>query len=106
MYCDRDTAGQPEYDRLRPMSYPQTDVFLVCFAISSADSFASILTKWKPELAHHAPTVPCVLVSDSILHHPSLIIHHSFHASLLYALLLCSVWWWVALVGNGGCGMR
>ena len=45
-----DTAGQEEYDRLRPLSYPQTDVFLVCFSVVSPSSFKNVKEKWIPEM--------------------------------------------------------
>jgi len=57
-----DTAGQEGYDRLRPLSYPQTDVFLICFSITSPNSFTNIEQKWKPELNHHANGVPFLIV--------------------------------------------
>jgi len=57
-----DTAGQEDYDRLRPLSYPQTDVFLICFDVADRHSFENVRTKWQPELAHHAPGVPFVVV--------------------------------------------
>eukprot|EP01083_Nonionella_stella_P023362 64645_1 len=56
-----DTAGAEEYDRLRPLSYPQTDVFILCFSIDDADSLSNITTKWYPELKHHCPAVPLIL---------------------------------------------
>merc|ERR1712060_501959 len=57
-----DTAGQEDYDRLRPLSYPQTDVFLVCFSVISSSSFENVKTIWFPEIQHHAPNVPILLV--------------------------------------------
>ncbi|KAJ7346066.1 small GTPase-binding protein [Mycena albidolilacea] len=44
-----DTAGQEDYDRLRPLSYPDAHVILICFAVDSRDSFENIEEKWAPE---------------------------------------------------------
>jgi len=57
-----DTAGQEEYDRLRALCYPQTDVFLICYSVVSPDSFENVKTRWFPELKHHCPGTPCILV--------------------------------------------
>jgi Ras-related C3 botulinum toxin substrate 1 len=57
-----DTAGQEDYDRLRPLSYPQTDVFLICFSVISRSSFENVKTKWFPEVKHHVPEAPRLLV--------------------------------------------
>ena len=37
--------GQEDYDRLRPLSYPQTDVFLICFSTMSPTSYDNIKSK-------------------------------------------------------------
>lgn len=42
-------TGQEDYDRLRPLSYPQTDVFLVCFSVVSPSSFENV----KEKVVHH-----------------------------------------------------
>lgn len=38
-----DTAGQEDYDRLRPLSYPDTDVILMCFSVDSPDSLGKVV---------------------------------------------------------------
>ncbi|XP_076583860.1 ras-related C3 botulinum toxin substrate 2-like [Chaetodon auriga] len=61
-----DTAGQADYDRLRPLSYPQTDVFLICFSLVSPTSFGNVKTKWYPETGHHCPSTPTILVGTKL----------------------------------------
>ena len=61
-----DTAGQEDYDRLRPLSYPQTDVFLLCFSVANPTSFENITHKWYPEISHHCPGVPLLLIGNKI----------------------------------------
>ncbi|XP_045209469.2 ras-like GTP-binding protein rhoA [Mercenaria mercenaria] len=59
-----DTAGEDDYDRLRPLSYPDTDVILLCFSIEAPDSLENIREKWSPEVKHFCPTVPIILVGN------------------------------------------
>jgi len=59
-----DTAGQEDYDRLRPLSYPDTDVILMCFSIDSPDSLENIPEKWTPEVRHFCPQIPIILVGN------------------------------------------
>ncbi|KAI4533967.1 hypothetical protein MG293_016986 [Ovis ammon polii] len=59
-----DTDGQEDYDRLRPLSYPDTDVILMCFSIDSPDSLENIPEKWTPEVKHFCPNVPIILVGN------------------------------------------
>lgn len=46
-----DTAGQEDYDRLRPLSYPDSHVILICFSIDSPDSLDNVQEKVGRESA-------------------------------------------------------
>ncbi|NXH41822.1 RHOF protein, partial [Dicaeum eximium] len=55
-------AGQEDYDRLRPLSYSDAHVVLMCFDVTDSNSFDNILTKWYPEVNHFCKGVPVLLV--------------------------------------------
>uniref|UniRef100_A0A6B2LHX3 Uncharacterized protein n=1 Tax=Arcella intermedia TaxID=1963864 RepID=A0A6B2LHX3_9EUKA len=57
-----DTAGSSEYNELRPLSFPGTDAFIVCYSITDPESLKSVSTKWVPEIKEHCPGVPIILV--------------------------------------------
>eukprot|EP00052_Salpingoeca_macrocollata_P014294 m.112100 g.112100 ORF g.112100 m.112100 type:complete len:616 (+) comp19261_c0_seq12:72-1919(+) len=57
-----DTAGQEDYDRLRPLSYPQTDVFVLCYDVSRPASLSNVREKWYPEAVHYCPDARFVLL--------------------------------------------
>ncbi|KAL8584363.1 hypothetical protein ACOMHN_031983 [Nucella lapillus] len=59
-----DTAGQEDYDRLRPYSYPDTDVVIVCFAIDNPDSLENVRLNWMPEIRYFCGNVPVILVGN------------------------------------------
>ena len=58
--------AQEDYDRLRPLSYPCTDVFLICFSVVSPTSFANVKSKWWPEIQHHMPNTPFLIVGTKV----------------------------------------
>ena len=43
-----DTAGQEEYDRLRPLSYPGSNLVLLCFSVANRTTFDAISSKVCP----------------------------------------------------------
>ncbi|KAJ7874781.1 ras family-domain-containing protein [Mycena olivaceomarginata] len=58
-----DTAGQEEYERLRPMSYSKSHVILIAFAIDTPDSLENVQTKWIEEVRSICgATIPVILV--------------------------------------------
>lgn len=57
-----DTAAKEDYDRLRPLTYPRTDIFLCCFSVVAPVSYENVRAKWFPEVAYHCPSAPILVV--------------------------------------------
>jgi small GTP-binding protein len=58
-----DTAGQEDFEQLRKFSYPNTDVFIVCYSIDSMNSFENVETIWIPEILKFCQNAPFILVA-------------------------------------------
>ncbi|KAM9792999.1 rho-related GTP-binding protein RhoH [Neosynchiropus ocellatus] len=58
-----DTAGHDSFRPIRPRSYQQADVVLICYSVVNQNSFANIQNKWVPEVRQHLPQVPVLIVA-------------------------------------------
>ncbi len=81
-----DTAGMYDYDRLRPLSYPDSHVILLCFSVANKDSWYSIQDKvwlnlndnsrpsradqfhpqWLLEVLHFNEDIPILLIGMQV----------------------------------------
>jgi len=57
-----DTAGQSDFEKLRPISYKEADVFLLFYSVVNPTSAENIKDKWIAEVKQHCPTVPYFLI--------------------------------------------
>jgi small GTP-binding protein len=55
--------GQEDYDKLRPLSYPETNVILICFSIDKRVSLENVQYKWRDEVNRYCASVPVILVA-------------------------------------------
>ncbi|XP_052314018.1 rho-related GTP-binding protein RhoF-like isoform X2 [Oncorhynchus keta] len=53
---------QDDYDRLRPLSYQNANLVLVCYDVTNPTSFENVLIKWYPEVNHFCRDVPVILI--------------------------------------------
>lgn len=57
-----DTAGQEEYDAVRPVTYSDTDLVFLCYSIENKDMLLNIGNKWMPEIRNYCPSAGTFLV--------------------------------------------
>ncbi|EEH04907.1 conserved hypothetical protein [Histoplasma capsulatum var. duboisii H88] len=57
-----DTAGQEDYERLRPLAYSKAHVLLIAFSVDTPDSLENVRNKWIEEANERCPDVPIILV--------------------------------------------
>lgn len=57
-----DTAGQDDYDRIRPLAYPNTKVVLLCFALDTQLTFVNLTERWLIEVKHYNPNAKIIVV--------------------------------------------
>lgn len=58
-----DTAGNDNFRQIRPRSYQQADVVLICYSVANPSSLASVQHKWIAEVRENLPKVPVLVVA-------------------------------------------
>ncbi|XP_030210280.1 rho-related GTP-binding protein RhoF isoform X2 [Gadus morhua] len=53
---------EDDYDRLRPLSYQEAHLIMVCYDVTNPTSFENVLIKWHPELKHFCKDIPVILI--------------------------------------------
>jgi small GTP-binding protein len=61
-----DTSGREDYDRLRPIAYPDTKLVFICFKVTDIKSFENVKSKWVEEIKFHLPDTPFALIGLQI----------------------------------------
>ena len=59
-----DTASGKDYDKIRPLSYPNTHVIILMFDIAAVARFNFVEKDWLTEVRSHCTDVPIVLVGS------------------------------------------
>ncbi|XP_076454071.1 rho-related protein racD-like [Babylonia areolata] len=60
------TCGLTGFERTRHLTYPGTDIFIVCFSLLSRESMASVSSQWIYEIRHFCPHVPFMIVGTKM----------------------------------------
>ncbi|KTG34305.1 hypothetical protein cypCar_00003161 [Cyprinus carpio] len=66
LYQTGEKHYREDYNQLRPLSYPNTDVFLICFSVVNPASYHNVQEEWVPELKSCMPHVPYILIGTQI----------------------------------------
>lgn len=57
-----DTSGSAAYDTVRPLSYQDASVVLLCFNVGVPESLHNVIHKWQPEVRLHCPGASLLLI--------------------------------------------
>lgn len=57
-----DTSGDAGYDRVRPLSYGDADLIVICFSVGDRESMENVVSRWIVEVREHCPKQPVILV--------------------------------------------
>ncbi|CAF1022448.1 unnamed protein product [Adineta steineri] len=58
-----DTTGIEHYENFRALSYPDTNIILICFSVDNPVSVTSITDRWIQEVRYFCNQCPVILVA-------------------------------------------